>query len=171
MTGDLPAVLRRGTKADLDSLEPLWVGVHHRHAEAMPELAPYVDDPESWAVRRELYAELLGKDGTVLLLASVGTALVGYGLAHVMNTGDTWIPDTWRTGSPIGEIESLAVTPAYRGRGIGARLLTELERALRDAGIQDLILGVLPGNDSAIRLYERHGYRPTWLYLSKWEGR
>ena len=40
-----------------------------------------------------------------------------------------------------------------------------------DANRTDLVLGVLPGNEDAIRLYERRGYRPTWSYLSKFEGR
>ena len=35
----------------------------------------------------------------------------------------------------------------------------------------DLVLGVLPGNDAARRLYERRGYRPTFLYLSRLAGR
>jgi hypothetical protein len=34
-----------------------------------------------------------------------------------------------------------------------------------------MILGALAGNADAIRLYERRGYRPTWLYLSKFDGR
>jgi ribosomal protein S18 acetylase RimI-like enzyme len=33
------------------------------------------------------------------------------------------------------------------------------------------VLGVLPGNVDAIRLYERRGFRPTWLYLSRFAGR
>ena len=36
----LPVELRRGSPADLALLQPLWVSVHHRHAESMPELAP-----------------------------------------------------------------------------------------------------------------------------------
>ena len=31
----------------------------------------------------------------------------------------------------------------------------------------DLMLGVLPGNVGAMRLYERRGYRPTWMYMSR----
>jgi ribosomal protein S18 acetylase RimI-like enzyme len=166
-----PAVLRRGSAADLASLEPLWVSVHHRHAEAMPELAPYVDDAQTWAARRALYAELLEKPDTVLLLADVGAVLAGYGLAHVMPAGETWVADTWRTGARIGEIESLAVAPAHRGRGIGTLLLSALESELRVIGVDDLILGVLPGNEAAIRLYARRGYRPTWTYLSRFAGR
>ena len=160
-----------GTAADLPALEPLWVSVHHRHAESMPELGPYLDDAATWAARSLMYSELLAKPDTVLLLARVEGALAGYGLAHVMPVAETWLADTWQTGTRIGEIESLAVAPAYRNRGIGTRLLAALEERLAADGVHDLVLGALPGNLAAIRLYERHGYRPTWLYLSRLRGR
>ena len=162
--------IRRGGPEDLPLLEPLWVAVHHRHAESMPELGPYVDDATTWAVRSALYAELLAKPETVLLLASAGDALVGYGLAHVMPLEETWVADTWVTGPRIGEIESLAVLPEHRGQGVGTELLDRLERELRAQGVTDLVLGLLPGNDAAARLYARRGYRPTWLYLSRFDS-
>ena len=159
--------IRRGGPEDLPRLEPLWVSVHHAHVESMPELAPYVDDATTWAERSALYATLLVKPDTVLLLATADDALVGYGLAHVMSARETWAADTWVTGPRIGEIESLAVLPGHRGRGLGSELLDRLEQALRDQGVTDLALGVLPGNVGAMRLYERRGYRPTWMYMSR----
>jgi hypothetical protein len=122
--------LRRGTISDLASLEPLWVSLHHHHAEAMPELAPYVDDRQTWAARSALYAELLVKPETVLLPAGLGGALVGYGLAHVLDVAETWVADTWRTEPRIGEIESPAVLASHRDRGSDSRLLAGLEGAL-----------------------------------------
>jgi ribosomal protein S18 acetylase RimI-like enzyme len=169
MTGQVE--FRRGSLADLPLLEPLWVSVHHHHAQVMPDLAPYVDDRQTWAVRSQLYAELLAKPETVLLLASADGAVIGYGLAHVSPASGTWVADTWQTGDRIGEIESLAVQPGYRGQGIGSRLLTALTAELATAGVRDLVLGVLPGNDAAIRLYQRQGFRPTWTYLSRFTGR
>ena len=159
--------IRRGGPEDLPRLEPLWVSVHHAHVESMPELAPYVDDATTWAERSALYTTLLAKPDTVLLLATADDTLVGYGLAHVISAGETWAADTWVTGPRIGEIESLAVLPAYRGRGLGSELLDRLEQALRAQGVTDLALGVLPGNVGAMRLYERRGYRPTWMYMSR----
>jgi ribosomal protein S18 acetylase RimI-like enzyme len=159
--------IRRGSAADLPLLEPLWVSVDHAHAASMPELAPYVDDATTWAERSALYAALLLKPDTVFLLATADDTLVGYGLAHVMGAGETWAADTWVTGPRIGEIESLAVVPAHRGRGLGSELLDRLEQALHDQGVTDLALGVLPGNVGAMRLYERRGYRPTWMYMSR----
>jgi ribosomal protein S18 acetylase RimI-like enzyme len=163
--------VRTGSVADLDLVGPLWVAVHHQHADTMPQLAPYVSDDETWRVRRKLYEELLAKPDTLLLLAFDGQTAVGYGLAHVMAVDDSWIPDTWVTGSRIGEIESLSVLPQYRGGGLGSVFIDRLEQHLHDVGCRDLILGALPGNTDAIRLYERRGYQPTWLYLSRFDGR
>ena len=163
--------VRVGGVGDLDLVGPLWVAVHHRHGESMPELAPYVDDAETWRARRKLYEELLTKPDTLLLLAFVDDEAVGYGLTHVMPVADSWIEDTWRTGERIGEIESLSVLPTYRGSGLGSELLEGLETHLHGLGVHDLILGALAGNTDAIRLYERRGYQPTWLYLSKFSGR
>jgi hypothetical protein len=109
--------------ADLELVGPLWVAVHHQHAESMPRLAPYVSDDETWRVRRALYEELLARADTLLLLAFVDDTAVGYGLTHVLPVDETWTPDTWVTGARIGEIESLSVLPQYRGSGLGSELL------------------------------------------------
>jgi ribosomal protein S18 acetylase RimI-like enzyme len=163
--------IRAGGSEDLDLLEPLWVAVHHRHQEAMPELGPYVSDAETWRARRKLYKELLAKPDTLLLLGMVDDRAIGYGLTHVFAVDDTWIEDTWRTGERIGEIESLSVLPEYRGSGLGSELLERLENHVYERGVDDLILGALAGNADAVRLYQRHGYQPTWLYLSKFADR
>jgi ribosomal protein S18 acetylase RimI-like enzyme len=160
-----------GDAADLDAVAPLWTAVHQQHTQVMPELAPYVSDDETWRVRRALYEELLTKADTLLLLVLLDDRAVGYGLAHIMDRDDTWIADTWVTGPRIGEIESVSVLPELRGSGIGSELLDRLEAHLRMHGVDDLILGALPGNTDAVRLYERRGYRPTWLYLSRFSDR
>jgi len=160
-----------GSARDIPALEPLWVGVHRVHAASMPELAPYVSDAETWAERRALYESLFDKPDTILLLAFDGDELIGYGLAHVLPLDETWISDTWRTGERIAEIESLAVRESHRGRGIGSTLMDRIDAALEANGIRDVFVGALAGNEGAVRLYERRGFRPTWLYLSKFEGR
>jgi hypothetical protein len=102
-------VIERSRQPELSQLRELWLGVHRRHVESMPELAPYVDDDTSWAARSRLYAGLLAKPDTVLLLARSGAGIVGYGLAHVVLAPESWIGDTWQTASRVGEIESIGV--------------------------------------------------------------
>jgi ribosomal protein S18 acetylase RimI-like enzyme len=161
----------KGSAGDVPKLEPLWVAVHHVHQESMPELAPYVSDAETWAELSRHYEHLFEKPETELLLAFDGDELVGYALTHVLPVEETFIPDTWRTGERIGELESLSVLPSHRGEGIGGALLDAVDDAFERRGIRDVIVGALPGNVGALRLYERRGFRPTWLYLSRFEGR
>jgi putative acetyltransferase len=53
----------------------------------------------------------------------------------------------------------MMVAPAARGRGIGERLLGALEALLRGHGIGQALLETGKEQVSAIRLYERCGYR------------
>jgi ribosomal protein S18 acetylase RimI-like enzyme len=163
--------ITRGSAADIPALEPLWVAVHHQHAASMPELGPYVSDAQTWEQQRAIYEELFAKSSTVLLLAHVDGALIGYAVAHVMPVRATWIYDTWETGDRIGELEAIGVLPGHRGQGIGSALLDAVDRELEALGVRDVILGVLPGNTDAMRLYARRGFTPTWLYMSRLAGR
>jgi hypothetical protein len=62
----------QGSAQDVPALEPLWVAVHHVHQAAMPELAPYVSDAETWAELSRHYRHLFEKPDTELLLAIAG---------------------------------------------------------------------------------------------------
>jgi ribosomal protein S18 acetylase RimI-like enzyme len=168
----MPALrIVKGSAQDIPALEPLWVGVHHVHAASMPELAPYVTDAQTWAERHSLYESVFEKPDTVLVLAFDGEELVGYALSHVLELEETWIGDTWRTGQRIAELESLAVRESHRGRGIGSALLDRIDEELDAQGIRDVFVGALAGNEGALRLYARRGFRPTWLYMSRFDGR
>jgi len=165
--------ITRGSAEDVPRLEPLWVAVHHQHQAAMPELAPYVSDEVTWQEHRPMYDELFRRPDTFLFLATDGDRLIGYALGHVTPVEETWIADTWVTGRRIGELESISVLPEYRGQGLGSRLLDEVDREFDSLGVEDVVIGLLPGNEGARRLYERHGFRPNWLYLGRFrsEGR
>ena len=88
-----------------------------------------------------------------------------------MPASGTWLADTWSTGDRIGEVESLSVLPETAGRGWGLSSWSSSTCDCANRAPKDLILGALSGNADAIRLYERHGYQPTWLYLSRLDGR
>jgi ribosomal protein S18 acetylase RimI-like enzyme len=56
----------------------------------------------------------------------------------------------------------LAIAPAHRGRGLGGSLVRELCRiGSAGLGVETYSLFVLPGNERAIRLYERLGFAPA----------
>ncbi len=61
---------------------------------------------------------------------------------------------------PYAEIKRMVVDPARRGRGVGARLLTELEARLRLRGVALARLETGRDQHGAVALYKRQGYRP-----------
>jgi GNAT superfamily N-acetyltransferase len=56
------------------------------------------------------------------------------------------------------ELVQLMVTAAARGRGVGGLLLAEAERQVTEAGYDEIWLAVVPGNTTARRFYEGHGW-------------
>lgn len=59
----------------------------------------------------------------------------------------------------IGEVTRVFVVPAARRRGLGARLLGDLEDHARRRGVAILRLDTRRDLTEARRLYARHGYR------------
>ncbi len=58
-----------------------------------------------------------------------------------------------------GYVTNVAVLPQYRRRGIGECLVREAIRGASERGCDFLSLEVRVGNEAAIRLYERLGFR------------
>ena len=57
-----------------------------------------------------------------------------------------------------GLIYHLAVTASFRGRGVGSRLMEEVESRLRAIGCVRCYLLVTKDNDEAMRYYEKRGW-------------
>jgi len=55
-------------------------------------------------------------------------------------------------------VYELYVSPRFRRRGIGRRLLEEFERRFGRRGYDQIRLGVHPKNRSAVRLYRSMGF-------------
>jgi ribosomal protein S18 acetylase RimI-like enzyme len=79
----------------------------------------------------------------------------------------TPIPEGNLNGPPSGFqaplMSNLAVSREYRRKGIGERLVKEVERVARfEWGCDDCFLYVEQRNRAAVKLYEKLGYRKIW---------
>jgi ribosomal protein S18 acetylase RimI-like enzyme len=66
-----------------------------------------------------------------------------------------------------GLVSDLCVLPAYRRRGLGARLLEALESHLASAGVARIRLSALARNAEARSVYERAGYETHEIVYEK----
>ena len=165
---DNAIVIERGGVDDVPALRALWLELHHHHAEIAPQSGEFVDDETSWRVRSASYREWLADPRSFVLLARAGDRLVGYALVRVMEAGPD-LTDSWRVPDVIAEIETMLVTAEVRKAGLGSRLLDEIDAELERQGITEVIVGLMPGNDGALRLYERRGFQRRWLVLARGE--
>lgn len=154
---------------EIERLEPLWQLVHSQHQAVAPNDGPYVDAETTWRVRREVYRECLSGEGFALI-ATEGGADVAYALVAITSDQALWA-DTWIVGARVAELESLAVVPEARGRGIGTLLLDDVDAELTRRGIGDMVIGAVAQNTEAIRLYERRGFRVSWTVLTRFASR
>jgi ribosomal protein S18 acetylase RimI-like enzyme len=170
---DLPQGIRvtHGGVDDLDRLRPLWLQLHALHQAAGPELAPYVDDEVSWSRRREVYRHCLQSPDAFLLLAWRGDQLVGYVMVAVEPDGAKLWSDAWVVAEKVAELETIVLVPEERRHGLGTSLLDLVDAELARRGIDDMIIGAVPGNREAIELYERRGFVKTWVYLTRFGAR
>lgn len=145
----------------LDEVEPLWLSLFDQHLLIGAAGLPVIDRDSSWPLRRALYEELLDHPGSFLLVARRDGRAVGYALAHLHEGAD----DTWPTSERIGHVESLAVLPEERGRGVGTELLDRAEELLADRGATTVAIEVMVGNEEAQRLYESRGMTPVTVRL------
>jgi GNAT superfamily N-acetyltransferase len=131
-----------------------------------PQSGRFTDDDSSWEVRSASYREWLGDPRSFLLIARDEGRPVGYAITRVTESGPEWT-DTWRVPPTMAELETLVVLPELRNAGLGTRMLDAVEAELARQGITEVIVGLVAGNHGAQRMYERRGFRPRWLILSR----
>ena len=105
---------------------------------------------------QRLYGEFLRRDAVPAGLAAAP--------AIVRSPRRVW--ETWRYGTsadhgdlPDAEVLSITVVAEAAGRGIGAALLTAALDGLGDRGVARAQVVTAVGNDAALALYERAGFR------------
>ena len=95
------------------------------------------------------FAEEIGDDRTVVLVAEDDDEIVGFAQAFVSGENPR-----------VGQIEWLHVHPDHREGGIGDRLLDRTESMLHDAGADRIEARVIEANEAGREFYELHGYDP-----------
>ncbi|MFI9648459.1 ribosomal protein S18-alanine N-acetyltransferase [Streptomyces sp. NPDC052040] len=134
MTGPVTPVLREMRWWDIDQVLEL-------EKELFPE--------DAWS-RGMFWSELAharGPEATRRYVVAVGgERIVGY--AGLAAQGD------------LADIQTIAVSGALWGTGLGGRLLTELLRAATDFECAQVMLECRVDNVRAQKLYERYGFEP-----------
>lgn len=132
--------VERATAADVDRVAPLFDAYRQ-----------FYGLPSDLRLCRQFLAERLGRDESVVLLASdPGGAALGfvqmYPTFSSLRAARTFV------------LYDLFVDPAARERGVGRRLMQAAAEEGRRRGAVSLVLSTAKANDRAQRLYESLGW-------------
>jgi len=89
-----------------------------------------------------------------LLVAEADGRIVG--TAHLIV-----IPLLSRSGKPSAVVEGVVVDEAYRGKGVGAALMRQVQQIAQEAGCYKLTLSTNLARTGAHRFYSRLGWKRT----------
>lgn len=97
---------------------------------------------------RRTFRYLLTRANAVTLVAELDAKIIGY------------VTVLFHQNTFLARLYSIAVDPAFRGLGVGSKLIEAAEQLALAHDCVTLRLEVRQDNASAIRLYQAHGYKP-----------
>lgn len=93
--------------------------------------------------------------GALFLVADCGGVVIGFILADAADEGTQ-------------VIMNIAVDAHFRNKGIGTRLVLEMEKKANEKGSRNIILHVKEQNSDAIRFYDGLGYKKVGVAEMKY---
>jgi len=153
-------VIRRATAADLPGIGRLGGLLVEEHHDFDPRrfLGARRRTPADYA--SFISAHLEDSDGAVLVADDDGD-VIGYAYSVI----DGY--DFLALRGPAGILHDIVVDPAYRGRGVGRRLLDETLAYLKSRGAPRVVLSTAVRNGPAQRLFASVGFRPTMIEMTR----
>jgi ribosomal-protein-alanine acetyltransferase len=118
-----------------------------RHLHKLHEIEKKCFGKEAFTKRQ--IAHLLTDYNSLSLVAIVNSEIVGFITGAIC----------FNRRALNGHILTIDVTPTFRRRGVGQRLLQEIERIFIERGAETCHLEVREDNVAAISLYRKSGYR------------
>ncbi|MDD2857037.1 MAG: ribosomal protein S18-alanine N-acetyltransferase [Candidatus Nanopelagicales bacterium] len=124
------------------SLPPTLEPMRWWHIEAVHALEQQLFPVDAWSVE-QFWSELAQPTRSYCVAVDDGAILGYFGLFAL---------------APDADVQTIAVSPAAQGRGLGAVLLRELIDQALARGCEQLMLEVRSDNTPALALYDRFGF-------------
>lgn len=144
-------VIRSAQQTDLSDLFALWCESMRYHEELDPFIFGF-DLTKAQAAKKFL-SEHVEKESSIVLVALKNGRVVGYLL------GSICARQPFQKLHEIGHIYDIVVTGTERRHGIGTMLLDRAFLFFKGTGHDTVMLSVSEKNDTALRFYEKHGFK------------
>ena len=145
---DLPTIGRLGA---------LLVRTHHDFdSKRFIAPSPDIEDRYGWFLGTQLK-----EPNVIILVADRDGKVIGYTYSGVEGN------DYMALRGPAGVVYDIVVDPDHRKQGVGRMLLDATLKALKARGAPRAVLSTAERNSDAQRLFDRAGFRPTMIEMTR----
>lgn len=155
---DTPMI--KATINDIDNLVPLYLSLNQYHYNNIDD---YYKEYTKAKVIKLINRAIGSEKRDIYIAKSESTNVMGLVEIHFRSIED----DIELLDKEYIEIVSVIVNKDYRGKGIGTKLLDFVHNLAKDYDKQYLELKVYDFNDSAIKFYEKNGFKPFAYYYRR----
>ena len=144
-----------GDEGTLDDIKSLWQALNDHHCHRSTNFKEHYCSMTFEKRKADLLKKAaLGELRVDIAVDEAAQMAVGY-IVSTVNSEKT------------GEIESVFVSEAYRGLGVGDRLLEKALEWMNQKGAIERIVEVSVGNEQAWGFYSKHGFLPRKTVLKQ----
>ena len=140
-------MLEPAKKSDWESIRRLSVQIHDLHVGWRPDIYYHSEEPYP----KDFFLEDI-RDKMVYV-ARVNRHVAGYVVLSVIEKGGPGTVEKRQL-----RLDSICVDEQQRGKGIGSAMLSDVCALARAMNCTELMLGVHPENENAMRFYQKFGF-------------
>ena len=147
--------IRSANVNDINRLLELLSQVLEVHAKLRPDL--FVSGTTKYS--REDLEIMLKDENKPIFVAVEDNYVVGYAMCQIR------IPTSNMYPKRIFHLDDLCVDEKYRLEGIGRALYEKVVEAAKENNCYEVTLNVWPGNDAALKFYEKMGMKTRSVFM------
>lgn len=150
---------------DLEAVFGFWRAQHELHYNLDPVYYK-PNSPELDTLAREYFQKTITTDSPHILIARLQDKIVGFITFEEKGTG-SGIEAFASSLSRYEEVIDLFIEDKFRGKNIGAHLMTKAQEHCQNTGLPNMKVEVAASNTGAQRFYERLGFSVKQVEMFK----
>lgn len=149
--------IRPATVNDINRILDLLSQVLEIHAKLRPDL--FMSGTTKYS--KEDLETILNDTNKPTFVATIDNYVVGYAMCQIR------IPTSNMYPVKIFHLDDLCVDEKYRKQGIGKALYHKVVETAKENGCYEITLNAWPGNESALKFYEKMGLKTRSIFLEQ----
>ena len=140
-------MLQLARESDWEEIKRLSVQIHDLHVQWRPDIFYHSEEPYP----KEAFLKNIHE--RMVYVYKADDTVLGYVVLCLMSKGGPGVME-----KKLLRLESICVDEAARGEGVGTAMVAGVRALAQAFGCSDILLGMHPENEQALRFYQKCGF-------------